>query len=105
MRALHDFLAANRHKLAGSNGDNHLLAGVNSPALERYRNARARLAELDLQERENQLLPRDRVHDALSRLGALMRMPLAPNVRKRLLASQDLVDDGVRRFDEALSCL
>lgn len=33
VRPLHDFLAANWYKLAGSNGENHLLAGVNLPAL------------------------------------------------------------------------
>ncbi len=42
VKALHDFLAANRHKLARGNGVVPLLAGLNSPALERSGFARAK---------------------------------------------------------------
>ena len=102
VRALHDFLAANRHKLAGASGDDPLLAGVNSPALERYRSARAKLAELDLQERENQLLPLDKVHDALSRLGSIMR--LAGETLQRQFGPDALaiIDDALNDYESAI---
>jgi len=50
-----------------------LLAGTDSPALEAYRRERAILARLDRLEREGELLPRDAVHDMLSRLAELLR--------------------------------
>ena len=50
VRALHDFLAENAHKL--NRDDDELLPGNGSPALERYREERALLARLDRQERE-----------------------------------------------------
>ena len=71
--ALHDFLATNAFRLAGENGEDALLGGANSPALERYREARAKLAELDLQEREKDLLPAAEVHEMLVRLSTLLR--------------------------------
>jgi hypothetical protein len=70
VRALHDFLAANAHKLLA---DDVLMAGGSSPALEEYRRERAVLARLDRLEREGQLLPRDEVRDALGRVAALLR--------------------------------
>jgi hypothetical protein len=70
VRKLHDFLAANAHKLLA---DDALMAGSGSPALEEYRRERAVLARLDRLEREGQLLPRDEVRDALVRMAALLR--------------------------------
>src|SRR6186997_2406488 len=63
VRALHDFLAENAHKL--NKDDDELLQGNGSPALERYREERALLARLDRQEREGQLLPREVTRIAL----------------------------------------
>ncbi len=50
------------------------LSGGTSPALERFREERAKLARLDRLEREGQLLPRDRVHDGLARIATIIRM-------------------------------
>jgi len=71
VRALHDFLADNAHKLAQD--DDALLQGAGSPALERYREERALIARLDRLEREGQLLPRDEVRVALGRIAAIIR--------------------------------
>ena len=70
-KALHDFLAANAQKLAST--DDPLLQGTSSPALEAYRQERAALARLDRLEREQQLVPRDRVREALGRIAAIIR--------------------------------
>lgn len=70
-RALHDFLAENAVKLARD--DDALMSGPASPALERYRAARAALAELELGQREGQLLPRDETHLAMARIAAILR--------------------------------
>jgi hypothetical protein len=69
-RAIHDFLAANAHKLAV---DDPLLQGASSPALEEYRRERTALARLERLERERHLLPRDGVRLALGRIAALLR--------------------------------
>jgi hypothetical protein len=49
------------------------LAGAPSPALERYREERALLARMDRLERENVLIPRDKVHSGLARLVTILR--------------------------------
>jgi hypothetical protein len=71
VRALHDFLADNAAKLARE--DDPLLLGGSSPALERYREERAKIARLDRLERERQLLPRDEVRESWGRMAAILR--------------------------------
>jgi hypothetical protein len=71
VRALHDFLAENARKLARE--DDPLLEGASSPALERYREERAKIARLDRLQREGQLLPRNEVKEALGRIAAILR--------------------------------
>ena len=50
-----------------------LVGAADSPALERYRLARAKLSELELEERRKSLLPRDRVRTGLSRFAVILR--------------------------------
>ena len=58
----------------GSDGaDDPMLAAGDSPGLERYRLAKAGLAELELQERHHTLLPVDKVRDVLLRWATLLR--------------------------------
>ena len=71
IKALHDFLAENKHKLARDDDD--LMSGPNSPALERYREERAAIAKLNRLERERELLPRDLVRQSMSRSAACIR--------------------------------
>ncbi len=71
IRALHDFLADNKHKLARDDDD--MLNGPASPALERYREERALMARLQRLEREGELLPRDLVRQSLSKTATLIR--------------------------------
>jgi hypothetical protein len=73
VRALHDFLAANARKLATDEDADLMAADVSSPALERYREERAKLARLDRLERERALVPRDEVREGLGRIAAIMR--------------------------------
>ena len=54
--------------------DDELLVGCDSPALERYRLAAAKLKELDLEERKTSLLPRDKVRTALGRFPEIFRL-------------------------------
>jgi hypothetical protein len=49
VRWLHDFLAANKLRLSAGESDDPMLSGANSPALERYRLARAKREEFGLE--------------------------------------------------------
>ena len=71
--ALHNFLAVNAKKLAAADDDDPLLAGVASPALEQYRRERTKLARMDRLEREQELLPRELVHECLMRVAYIIR--------------------------------
>ena len=71
VKALHDFLAENAQRLARE--DDGMLLGGSSPALERYREERAKLARLDRMERQSRLLPRDQVREALGRIAGILR--------------------------------
>lgn len=52
--------------------DDPLLAG-DSPALERYRLAKAKHAELDLEARKHELIERDKCRDILARWAIIIR--------------------------------
>lgn len=72
VRALHEFLAANARRFIDDDDD--LLNGnVSSPALERYREERAKLARLDRLEREQKLIPRDEIRQGLGQVAAILR--------------------------------
>lgn len=74
VRRLHDFLADNSRTLASRGmSEDDMLAGPESPALERFRDERAKIAKLDRLERERRLLPKDEVFDALGRVAAILR--------------------------------
>jgi len=71
-RALHDFLAANARRLA-ADPDDPFADDSDSPALERWRAAKADLADLDLAERRRQLVPREQIHTLLGQIANLLR--------------------------------
>lgn len=95
-KALHDFLARKARVLAAAETDDPLLVGESSPALERYRDEKAKLARLDRLEREGQLIARDQIHDALARVASVLR-----NAGETLQRSYGL--DAHRILDEALN--
>ncbi len=53
--------------------DDPLLAAGDSPGLERYRMAKAKLAELDLEARKEQLIDREKARDVFGRWATLIR--------------------------------
>lgn len=74
VRALHDFLAANARRLGGTDSDDDLLfSSSGSPALERYREERAKLARLDRLERESTLVSRDEIRTGLAQIAGILR--------------------------------
>ncbi|MCA9016785.1 MAG: hypothetical protein KDA77_15740 [Planctomycetaceae bacterium] len=74
VRALHDFLAANARRLGENDSEDDLLySSSGSPALERYREERAKLAKLDRLERESTLVPRDEIRTGLVQIAGILR--------------------------------
>ncbi len=73
VRAIHDYFAKNKYKLAGADDDDPLLAGTNSPQLEKYRKVKTDLLKLQLGEAQKRLLRRDLVHHGLVRIASLLR--------------------------------
>lgn len=73
IRAIHDFLATNARRLL-TEEDELLYSSSSSPALERYREERAKLARLDRLEREGTLIPQDEVRQGLSQIVHILRM-------------------------------
>ena len=105
VRAFHDFLARNKHRLAADN-DPLLTGGRNSAALERYRVAQAELAELDLQERRNSMVPRDDVRlcyaliaSHIRNAGETLQKTFGPDAHAIL---QEALDDADRALVDAL---
>lgn len=87
-----------------SDEEEMLIGGSDSPALERYRLARAKLSELELEERRKSLLPRERVRSGLSRFAMILRQ-LGERLGRRYgpeaaASVNDAVDDCQRVVDD-----
>lgn len=76
VRALHEWFAKNWRKLAAADQPSEtdpLLAGGGSKWLEEYRRQKARLAEIEVSEKEGVMVKRDHVRDGLQRISAVLR--------------------------------
>lgn len=93
VRALHDFLAENKLKLARD--EDELMNGAASPALERYREERASMARLDRLEREGQLLQRDLVRMSLAKVSSVLRGAGESLQRQFGQAAADILSDAL----------
>lgn len=102
---LHDFLARNAGKLNAPQTDDPLLSGVNSPALERYRIARACREELELAVRKGELVA---VNELLEWYDAEVAAPIRRGIEKLhvefgpgaaalIVAGLDRADDVIER--------
>lgn len=80
-------------------GGDPMLSGENTPGLERFRMARAKIAELDLQERELSLIPRDKVHDGFGRLATILRSAGESLERGYGREAKGILDEAVADFD------
>jgi hypothetical protein len=79
------------------------MTGPSSPNLERWRAARADLAELEREQREGNLIPREEIHDGLVRLAARLRKfgetlqrQFGPEAHRLL---EELLDDYQHELD------
>ena len=100
---VHDFLAENARKLAGTEDDDPLMNGAVSPWLERYRREKTLLARLKRREQSRELIRRDEIHDGLARVAAFLREAGARLQREfgeeaRIILDEAL-DDAQRELD------
>lgn len=94
VRSLHNFLSANARRLVPE-GDELLESGPLSPALERYREERAKMARLDRLAREGKLLPRDEVRDGLLQVAMLIRQAGETLGRQFGPEARQIVEEGL----------
>jgi hypothetical protein len=71
LTAFHDLLAKYRDRLVDD--DDEAMQGEITPALEKWREEKWKLARLERQEREGLLLPRDVLHDCLQKIASQLR--------------------------------
>lgn len=91
VRALHDFLAKN-HKRLGAEAD-PLLEGNDSVSFERYRSAKADMAEMDRDVRRGSHVPLDELQEFLSRYSSVIRGATAQLRRRFGNDPADLIEE------------
>jgi len=79
-----------------------LLAGANSPALERYREHRAGLAELDVKERTAELVPLNDLWPALERFAGFIRRAGETLVPRFGNEAADILNDAINDAEQML---
>lgn len=107
VKAIHDFFARNKFKLASNGVDDPLLAGGNSPALEEYRRYRAGQEKIKLSEMEKNFVEKSELHSAL--------LPVFLDIRRAQENLQlkfgneagaiigDVLDDAQAKFSKILN--
>ncbi len=89
---------AKRYERQQDEGD-PLLSSGSSPALEKYREAKAKLAELDLQYREGKTIDRSEAHEVITEAARLIR-GAGEDLQRRFGAdAQDILDQAINEVD------
>ncbi len=92
---LHDFLAANARKLAGPDDEDPALAGKTSPALERYRIAKAKREELAYKRDLGEWIPRKDVHAGLALFIPILRRAGETLQRQYGSGAHNILDEAI----------
>lgn len=102
VKALHDFLAKNARRLTRGEPDDSMLDGDGSPALERYREERAVIAQLERMERERSLVSRSEVHELMGQLGSILRTACTTLEQRHGAEARLVLDDAYDQFQRLL---
>jgi len=100
---LHDFLADNSRLLAAGDEDDALMTGVDSPALERYREAKARREWLAYERDLDQWIRRDDFRAGLRRFSTIMREGIEQLQRKCGDDAHAIIDRTLTKAVHALA--
>jgi len=80
-------------------GDDPLLAGFDSPALEEYRRAKAALANLDLAQRERELIPLERLQLFHAEMAHVLRQASDTLQRHHGPEALAIIEEALREMD------
>jgi phage terminase Nu1 subunit (DNA packaging protein) len=101
----HDLLRDHGDKIVSGDEEDELLQGPNSPALERWRNERAKIARMERLELQGQLLPREVVRRSLqiiaqqiSSLGEKLHRDFGPTAQKSVFTTVDSIERELRKL-------
>jgi len=89
--------------LLKSDSDEAITAGKDSPALERLRDEKARIAKLDRLLKEGALLPRAEVHGLLTRLGGILKGTGERLQRDHGAAALEILNEGLADFEHEMA--
>lgn len=92
-------------QLEDGNGDAALLAGPTTAAMERLRNAKADLAEMERDKRRRMLLPRSEVRDGFNELAGFLREAGERIGREHGRAAQKILEDALEQFPRKAASL
>jgi len=106
VRALHDFLAANKYKLAAAgNEDPMMIGGDGSPALERYRLARAEEVEIKVRGLREETVDRETMHKVLLRGMLIVRQSVETLQRQYGDDAARIVNEGLQEAERVLDSI
>jgi len=100
VKRIHDFLAEKKYVLTAAQSDS--MTGAVTPALEKWREAKAQLARMDVKERKGVLLRREDVHDWLVRLGTIMRGAADRLQREFGKAALTILEEALQDYEREL---
>ena len=101
IRAFHDLLSRHRHRLLTEDPDETLMKSGEGPTLERWRLAKAQLAELDVQERIGNLADMDAVRFGFGILANILRGVGEKLQRHFGEGAADIFNNGIEDFQRA----
>jgi hypothetical protein len=105
-RSMLDAWSATQNKTKGETSTDPLLVGdVDSPALEEYRRARARLAWMEVNEREKTHLPLASLEPALMQLTGLMRRAGERLARQHGNDAAAVLNEAIEQWESSLETL
>ena len=106
VRALHDFLAANKYKLAAAGNEDPLLVGEgDSPGLERFRLARAAQEEIRLATMRRDTVDRETMHKVLLRGMLIVRQSVETLQRQYGDDAARIVNEGLQEAERVLDSI
>lgn len=99
IRGFHDFLSRHRHRLATVDSDEMHMRSGESPTLERWRLAKAKIAEIELEEKLETIILIDSVRDSLITMAHVLRGVSEKLQRQFGQAAADVLNEGFEDLD------
>ncbi len=99
IRGFHDFLSRHRHRLATVDSDEMQMRSGESPTLERWRLAKAKMAEIELEKKLETIIFLDSVRDSLITMAHVLRGVVEKLQRQFGQAAADVLNEAFEDLD------